>query len=67
MNWRQWLRGLIGAVVNSAANSITVVIVDPINFNLQNGAGKLGTVALVSAVVGAALYLKEHPLPEEEI
>jgi len=33
MTWRTWLRGLIGAAINTAASSITVVIVDPNDFN----------------------------------
>ncbi len=63
---RHWLRGLIGAAVNSAASSITVVIVDPQNFNVTDGLHRLVTVFAVSAVFGAALYLKQHPLPDEE-
>lgn len=58
-----WLRGLISAVIGGAANSITVMIVDPVAFNLQEGAGKLGTVALVSALLALAMYLKQSPLP----
>lgn len=58
-----WLRGLISAVIGGAANSITVMIVDPVAFNLQDGAGKLGTVALISALLALAMYLKQSPLP----
>lgn len=66
---RVWLRGLIAAIVNSAASSVTVVIVDPQDFSpfVDGGLAKLGTVTLVSAVFGAALYLKEHPVPDEPI
>jgi hypothetical protein len=64
MNWRLWGRGLIAAIFSTVANSVTVIVVDPTTFNLfQGGAAKLGQVALVSALVGAALYLKEHPDP----
>jgi hypothetical protein len=64
MNWKLWSRGLIAAVLSAIANSVTVIIVDPTTFNLfQGGAAKLGQVALVSALVGAALYLKQHPDP----
>ena len=66
MKWQNWLKGLISAVIGGAANSITVMIVDPIAFNLGEGAGKLGTVALVSAIVSAAMYLKSSPLPPEQ-
>ncbi len=60
-----WLKGLLSAVIGGAANSITVMIVDPVAFNLQTGAAKLGWVALVSAIVAAAMYLKVSPLPLE--
>ena len=63
MNWNRWLKGLISAVIGGAANSITVMIVDPIAFNLNEGSGKLGVVALVSALLAAAMYLKQSPLP----
>ncbi|HLI30100.1 MAG TPA: hypothetical protein VKV79_03240 [Terriglobia bacterium] len=66
MNWRIWLKGLIAAVVSSAANSISVLIADPHHFNpgAVGGFRNLGLVALVSAIVGAALYLKQSPVPK---
>lgn len=63
-NWKVWLKGLISAVIGSAANAITLAIVDPMNFNLKEGLGNLGMVAIVSAIVAAAMYLKKSPLPE---
>ena len=67
MNWKLWGRGLLAAILSAIANSVTVIIVDPTTFNLfQGGAAKLGQVALVAALVGAALYMKEHPDPWAE-
>lgn len=63
---RIWLRGLVAAAVSAGANAITVMIVEPYHFNLHDGLGKVGKVALVSAIVGAALYLKQHPVPDGE-
>jgi Na+/H+ antiporter NhaB len=63
MTWGMWLKGLISAAIGAAANSITVMIVDPINFNLSQNASKVGWVALVSAIVAVAMYLKSSPLP----
>lgn len=64
---QKWVQGLIGAAINSAGSAITVVIVDPSDFNPFNGgAAKLGMVMLVSAVLGAGLYIKQHPFPVEE-
>jgi hypothetical protein len=64
MNWKLWSRGLVAAIINAVANSFVIVIVDPTKFNLfQGGARELCTVAVASGIVGAALYLKEHPDP----
>lgn len=63
MDFRHWIKGLCSACIGAAANSVTVIIVAPETFNLQDGLPKLGTVALVSAIVAAANYLKQSPLP----
>jgi hypothetical protein len=63
-NVGHWIKGLASAIIGAAANSVTVLIVAPETFNLQEGLPKLGTVALVSALVAAANYLKQSPLPE---
>lgn len=67
MDWNKWIKGLVSAVIGGGANAITVAIVDPIAFNLQEGASKLLTVALVSAIVAAAMYLKQSPLPPSTV
>jgi hypothetical protein len=59
-----WGKGLVAAFIGGAANSVSVMIVDPVAFNLNEGVSKVGTVALVSGVVSAALYLKQSPIPE---
>lgn len=63
--WKQWLQGLIGAVIAAAANCVTVLIVDPAKFSpsADGGWGNLGLCVGVSAVVGAALFLKQNPTP----
>jgi hypothetical protein len=63
MDWKTWIKGLVSAAIGAAANGITVVIVDPTNFNLNEGLGKLGSVMFVSAIVAIGLYLKQSPLP----
>lgn len=66
-NARKWTRGLLGAAINSAASAVTVVVVDPIDFNpLNGGLLKLLSVMGVAAIFGAALFLKQHPLPEDD-
>jgi hypothetical protein len=59
-----WIKGLVAAIVGGAANAITVIVVDPINFNLAEGFGKVGQVAIVGALIAAAAYLKQSPIPE---
>lgn len=66
---RRWIRGVLGAAINSAANAITIVVVDPVDFNPfhpEAGWTRLLTVMAVSALFGAGLFLKQHPLPDEE-
>lgn len=63
MKIKTWFQGLMSAVIGGAANAITVMIVDPQAFNLDQGLKKVGTVALVSAIVAAAMYLKKSPIP----
>lgn len=62
-NWRNWLKGLVSAVIGAFANGITVMIVDPTTFNLAEGMGAVLTVGVVSAIIAAAMYLKQSPLP----
>lgn len=61
-----WLRGLVAAAVGGASSAVTVMIVEPSHFNVEEGLMRVGKVALVSALVGAALYLKQHPVPEDQ-
>jgi len=44
---------------------VGVVVADPLHFSPAEAGGlrKLGVVIAVSAVVGAALYLKQSPVP----
>ena len=62
---QKWLNGLIGAIIGAGANAITLLIVDPYKFSpsVNGGWKSLGISTLVSGLVGAALYLKQHPTP----
>ena len=64
MNWQHWLKGLVSAFIGGGANSVSVMIVDPESFNLGEGLYRLGSVAVASGVISAAMYLKKSPLPE---
>lgn len=60
---KKWTLGLIGAAINSAASAISVVIADPHDFNpLEGGIKKLAAVMITSAIVGAGLYIRQHPV-----
>jgi hypothetical protein len=54
-DWRIWLHGLAGAVIGSAASVGS-------GFAVGISWQKLGQQALVSAVVGASLYLAKSPI-----
>lgn len=62
-----WLKGLISAVIGGAANAVVLMIADPLTFNFQEGWPKLQTVIIVSAIVSAAMYLKQSPIPTEKV
>jgi hypothetical protein len=65
--FRVWLYGLLAATLNGVANSVVLVMVDPMKFNLfQGGARELGIAAAASAVFAFFTYLKTHPLPDPE-
>jgi hypothetical protein len=64
MNTVVWVKGLIAAVIGGVANSVTLMIADPLTFNLGEGINKLLTVATTSAIIAAAAYLKKSPIPE---
>lgn len=65
MNIAIWAKGLIAAIIGGVSNTIVLMIADPLNFNLGEGIDKLVTVAATSAIVAAAMYLKQSPIPTE--
>ena len=60
-NWSLWGRGLLAAVINSATTTGVAVIVDPEH---MSDPSRIGITVGASAVVGALLYMKTHPLPD---
>ena len=60
---KDWLRGLVGAVVGSVAHTILVTVVDPHFADWDRLLRFLG----VSALISFALYVKKSPLfPEDK-
>ena len=45
---------------------MTVIIVDPLAFNLGEGLPKLLQVTAVGALVAVAAFLKQSPIPKAE-
>lgn len=66
MTWRRFGWGLLDAGINSVANGFTVIVVDPTDFNIGTGLGKLGSVVIVSFLFGVFMFLKSHRLPGVE-
>lgn len=66
MTWRRFGLSLIDSGINSAATSFTVVVVDPVDFNVGAGLGKLMAVIGVSFLSGVFVFLRTHRLPGVE-
>jgi hypothetical protein len=64
---RIWIKGLMAALIHGAAITVTAVIVDPSAFAAnRDGLGRLGVVAGISAIFGAAGYLAQSPIPGKQ-
>ena len=60
-----WIKGLIAASIGGVANTVGLMIVDPLTFNLQEGFYPLLKAGATAAIISAALYLKQSPIPSE--
>lgn len=60
---KKWLVGLLSVTISSAAGGVSVVVVDPVQFNFHSGFGHLCSVCGILALIHAALYLAKSPLP----
>jgi hypothetical protein len=62
---KEWLWGLLHAVVGGAANSVTAALVIPDKVNLITMAGfkNMMLLAGVGGMVSFWLYLKQSPIP----
>ena len=64
MTLKAWLKGLAAAVISGVSNAVVATIGcnatgSPLNYS------QIGTVATTAALIGAALYLKQSPLPDD--
>lgn len=68
-----WLKGLAAGVISGGAGGIitgfAVMGFDPQHFNLESGMkhtlAMAGISAILHAVLGAAMYLQQSPLPAD--
>lgn len=68
-----WLKGLAAATISGASNGVVTAFVsmgiDSEHFNLAGGLSHVltlaGSVAGASAILGAAMYLKQSPVPPD--
>ena len=65
-SWNKWGKGLLAAVIGGAANAACASVVDPAAFGLGD-LTKLGKLALASGVISMLFYLKQSPLPPEDL
>lgn len=63
-DWKNWGRGLVGAAINSSVTGLSLLALDPNDFNFDaTGIAKLAKIAIVTGVAGALLWMKQHPNP----
>jgi hypothetical protein len=62
-DWKNWSRGVVGAAINMSVNSLAVIIVDHSIFDTSEGLIKLAKLAVVSGLIGAVLWMKQHENP----
>jgi hypothetical protein len=63
---RMWVKGLLAAVINGFASGVVLIIAEPTTFNIHEGAEKLFWTSVILGLLGAANYLKQNPLPEDD-
>jgi hypothetical protein len=67
MKFRQWLKGLLGAVIGGISTAGTMCFIDPATFNFTHeGWTKVARLLVVSGLVSLFAYLKKSPMPPDE-
>lgn len=67
MKTKLWGRGLFAAAIGGAVTGVTSMLVDPSHFNLFGGGLRpLVEMSITSAFLSAVMYLKQHPLPDQD-
>lgn len=69
IDWRTWIRGLLGATISAAAGATGTLAGVDIAFDGATLTQKLiatGVTALFAAIVSMGKFLQTHPLPEDK-
>jgi hypothetical protein len=64
-HWSVWVKGLFSALISGAATGVSSSLVIPTEVQAVHPA-LVWKIAGVGAVIGAANYLKQSPLPAED-
>ncbi len=66
--WVQWLHAIAAAFIGGAAGTLSVMIVDPTNFNFtEPGLIKTAKIAFVAGLIPVLAYLKKYPTPGDTV
>ena len=61
-NWRIWLKALASALISGGATGLSAALTAPYPYSLKN----VLAATFVAGVAGAALYIKQSPMPAWE-
>lgn len=64
LDWQSWVYALCAAVIGGAATSVVSIVGGQMVGAATFTPRQLLTIAAVSAIVNAAMYLKQSPLPK---
>lgn len=64
LDWQSWLYGLVAGAIGGGATAIVSIAGGQVIGAADFTPRQLLTIAGVSAIVNAALYLKQSPLPK---
>jgi hypothetical protein len=67
-NWRVWIHSIVAASIGGAASAVPAALTSPDRFNLSNhGMQELAKVAVIGAITGVCLMLKQSPLAASKV
>lgn len=59
-----WLKGLIASIISGVSGAVLVAVGDAATGTSLDWK-RIGTVAVIAAIIGAAGYLKQSPIPPD--